>query len=296
MSISETGYTGGDKMKNILKLEITKAVKNKFFLFSITFGCLLGIVTQIDESITYFRDMEYVKKGKYLSSAGYSVFNSWIGAPDFSVAVSVFFFVLPLLAAIPYGWSCCEERNSGYRRSIIVHTGKNQYYLSKYIATFISGGLAIAIPMVFSFFLAHLFLPVVMPLPENMELYAVWAESFMSWFYYNTPYLYVLLYIIIDFIFAGLLACITMAVTTVVRQKWIVVIIPLFFCLIVDFLSKFVTCRKYNMIIEISPICFLHPAGVKGLVLFSVISFMALAIFIVTFLIGVVIERKRDIY
>lgn len=49
---------------------------------------------------------------------------------------------IPIIVAFPFMVSFCAERNSGGMRFTITRTSKVRYYLSKFTASFLSGGLA----------------------------------------------------------------------------------------------------------------------------------------------------------
>ena len=50
---------------------------------------------------------------------------------------------IPIIVAFPFMVSFCAERNNGLMRFTISRTGKLRYYLSKFFASFLSGGLAV---------------------------------------------------------------------------------------------------------------------------------------------------------
>ena len=52
---------------------------------------------------------------------------------------------IPIIVAFPFMVSFCAERNNGLMRFTITRSGKLRYYLSKFTASFLSGGLAVMI-------------------------------------------------------------------------------------------------------------------------------------------------------
>ena len=52
---------------------------------------------------------------------------------------------IPIIVAFPFMVSFCAERNNGLMRFTISRSGKLRYYLSKFSASFLSGGLAVMI-------------------------------------------------------------------------------------------------------------------------------------------------------
>ncbi len=52
---------------------------------------------------------------------------------------------IPIIVAFPFMVSFCAERNNGLMRFTITRSGRIRYYLSKFTASFLSGGLAVMI-------------------------------------------------------------------------------------------------------------------------------------------------------
>lgn len=290
-------------MKNIIKLEVNKALKNRLFFISVILGCIITILSLQYNINVYHNNLATLKdmalsspEGYKVLTPAYTVFNNWIGGEPFSLGTAIFFFVFPLLIALPYGWSYCEERRNGYSRSMIVQSGKTPYFISKYIAVFLSGGLAMAIPLIFNFLLAALIFPSITPVVTYDTVYGVFGGSLMSNFYYTRPFLYVVIYICIDFVYSGLLACISLAVTAFLKQKWVVVIIPFFVCLMITFAERFVYISSETIYKRISPLYFLRPVESGYAASWTIIIVSAVMIFLTTFLIHMIWERKHEVY
>ncbi|WP_100066078.1 hypothetical protein [Miniphocaeibacter massiliensis] len=290
-------------MKNILKMELNKGIKNKFFVLSIAIGVFIAVWGFLYNYYSYTDQIELMESLKlkdpsFLKDfvAERTVFNSWIGGEAFSLASVIYFFVFPILIAIPYGWSYAEEKNSGYVKNIVVKTGKKNYFFAKYISVFITGGLAMVLPLILNFLMIMLFIPSITPLPEYLTSYGVVGGDIMAKLYYTKPFLYVFLYLCVDFLYCGILACISLAATSFIKQKWAVVIIPFFYCLAIEFSTKFVYTNLETSYKEISPFYFLKP--VTGRYQGSWIIILVSGFLILTATLGItmVLERKREIY
>ena len=55
---------------------------------------------------------------------------------------------IPIIVAFPFMVSFCAERNNGLMRFTITRAGKLRYYLSKFTASLLGGGLAVAFGMI----------------------------------------------------------------------------------------------------------------------------------------------------
>lgn len=288
-------------MGQVLKIEIKKAFKNKMFFMAILIGIIIAIVCFGQNFHTY---AEWIKG---LDSSGedfiqnpllpmFSLYNEWIGGESYSLGTSIYFFVFPLLISIPYGWSYCSEKKSGYRRMVVTKVGKKKYLCAKYIAVFLSGGVAMAAPMIFNFMLTAAFIPAICPLVEYDTAYGVFVGSLMSTLYYTKPLLYVMAYILVDFVYCGIFACITMALATFIKQKWIVVIAPFFVALAIDFSTKYIYTSSDVIYYQVSPFYFLRGIETGYAAAWYIIIGQALAIFVITALIGIVLESRHEVY
>lgn len=284
-------------MKKVLKIEIQKAIFNRMFVISIVIGICITL-------LSFFQQLPYMHTEVVSNGTEdlnpwtpvYILFNHWIGGEIFSLGTTIYFFVFPLLICIPYGWSYCNEKKRGYSKLVAVQAGKMRYLFSKYVALFLSGGITMIIPLIFNFLLCTLFFPAVTPMVIYCTSYGVFRESLLSTLYYSMPFLYVFLYLCIDFVFAGLLACICMAVAAFLKQTWITLVIPFFVCLLIHFSGRYIYVSSTVVYKQISPFYFLRPADTGYAASFSIILGMAVCIFLVTFIIGVVWERKHEIY
>lgn len=289
-------------MKSILKLEIKKAFRNKFFWISILIGSLITLLSFIPNVNYYFQNVANIQNG--ITDTGIisdphacinTVFNSWIGGEPFSLGTSIYFFVFPLLTALPYGWSYSEEKQNGYRRLMVTKTGKKAYYTAKYLAVFLSGGVAMIFPLLLNFWMVSLVIPAVLPDVTACIYYAVFGSSFLAELYYTVPFLYVTLYMVIDFLFCGLLACVSFAVSGVIRQKWVAVIVPFLFLLFVHTATRFVYSNSGMIYREISPLYFLRGVEARYSSSGIIILLFGLGIFLVT-LLCVMREYRHEIY
>lgn len=116
-----------------------------------------------------------------------SLYCNWLGADVTSFATSAFFFLFPIIAVMPYGWSMAGEIKSGYTKNVISRIPRKVYFFSKYFAAFVSGALAVMIPLLLSFLLMSLVLPALHM--ENIYPYGVIGErSMWAELYYSNPF------------------------------------------------------------------------------------------------------------
>ena len=281
-------------MKQTLKLEILKAFKNKFFVAAILIGCVITFLSFLNAIILTENFNANMADNPTLAMN--TLYNNWIGGEVFSLATSLYFFIFPLLIAIPYGWSYCEEKKTGYMKSVVTRSGKRAYFSAKYIAVFLAAGSAMVIPLVFNLVMVAMVVPAVKPEPVYNIYYAVFGKSLMSGLFYSHPLLYEIFYLCIDFVFAGLLAEISLAMSSFIKQKWICVGCPFLVCLMISFARKYVYVSSTTTYKEISPLFFLRPASAMYDADWRIIIGMAAVIFLITFGIIRGWESRREIY
>ena len=287
-------------MCSVLKLELKKAFKNKFFWISVVLGCLITLLSFEHMVNMYYEGMSAISGNStdiiYDPHIGINtVFNCWIGGEPFSLGSSIYFFVFPLLIALPYGWSYSEERKCGYRRMMITKTGKKKYYCAKYVAVFLSGGVAMVLPLIFNFWMTLLVVPAILPDVTMNMFYGVFGVSFLAELYYTVPFLYVAIYLFIDFVYCGFLVCICMAVSGIVRQKWGVVLIPFLLLLFVHVITDYIYSDPSVAYKELSPLYFLRGVEVRYSFSGSIILLFAIGLLVIS-LIGIIKEYRNEIY
>lgn len=206
-------------MLRMLKVEIKRAFINRLFLVSLIIGCIISILQVVERALPYASGIDL-----YPNQYPPSLYNSCIGL-SFSMWSSIFYFVFPLLAAIPYADSFLTDKKSGYLENIYTRGKKINYLISKFVAVFLSGGCVVLLPLLLNILLTALCVPAVIPDASTGFFpifgYATWANI-----YYSTPIVYVLLFQILTFITAGVLSCSALLFSFVVKYKYIVLITP----------------------------------------------------------------------
>ncbi|MFO7296011.1 MAG: hypothetical protein C0P72_008310 [Clostridia bacterium] len=273
-------------MKNIMKIEIYKALTNKFFITTVSiafFISLFNVLYMVGAYNDFRREMQEIERllGYETNPEvhAYALFNSWIGGEGKTLSFALFFFLLPLFATIPYGWSYFVELKSGYVKNVVTRVSKRDYFLSKYIAVFVSGGLAVAIPLALNFLIMALVVPALTP-DKSYIYYHLSQPNMWSGLYYTQPFLFVIGYLVIDFIFCGLIATISMALSFYVKNRFAIVILPFFLMLGLHYSRRFLYWIAY---VEISPLNFLHSTPIENPAKGWIIVLEALVIFLLTF-------------
>lgn len=175
-------------------MELKKAFWNKRFLFSLSVCSFLSLLSGFLQIRGYIIRTRFLNTHAYQNVADWgkdyhlsaeTMADFWIGM-DFSTwCATAFFFLLPLLAVLPYGSSLHREYKSGYLNLITPQISQKRYFAAKFLASFLSGGAVIVLPMIVNVIFVACTVP--MRLPSVLEViyngvygFGLWAEVFYT--------------------------------------------------------------------------------------------------------------------
>lgn len=201
----------------MIKLECRRAFQSRAFLFAVGTGILFTLWHFFRYGWPLIEHVLAVHRGTagdaffQMVNYGIPVTQTWMGTSN--MGYELYFFLLPVLCAIPYGASYVTDLKSGYICNIITRTDSRTYRRGKLAAVFLSGGAVSVIPLIFNLILCMCFVPVMFPL-AGTRLFAVTDASLLSGLFYSGgTFIYILIYLLFDFVFFGLLnaLCLIMA-------------------------------------------------------------------------------------
>lgn len=251
------------KVGSVLKIEIKKAMKSKGFFLSLLAGFVIAGLQTVwfyrnkytvnNEQYRYIVDLNYMDS-QYGSWFENRILEGWIGCEAFSAYNQMFFLLMPLLSSMPYGISLLNEWKSGYAGQMIARCGRKRYLSAKFIAVFISGGIAAALPLVLNLLATACYLPIAGVDPLALQSF-IWNADMWGKLYYEYPILYALGYICIDFIYGGIFACMTLVCTKWLENRFGAVMFPLMIncACYYGIGSLFITLNKFNFSVFINP-------------------------------------------
>ncbi len=219
-------------MKNIFKIEIKKMLKSKGFLISIILGIVIVLLHTRWVYVNLYVPNQELLEVK-LQSQEYGVLDDWfecgillgwLGNDGFSLYNALFYFVFPIISVIPYGMSLYNDMNSGYISSVLAKCSRKDYLVSKYVVTFISGGIVVAAPLILSIMTAACYLPAV-----GIDLLAMKGGSNTAlWhgLFYEHPVLYAVCFTVLNFIYGGIFALICVTVSKWFANRFMAAIFP----------------------------------------------------------------------
>jgi hypothetical protein len=267
-------------LQAIFHIELKKALTNKMALAAFAMVLSLSLFHGVTAIVSYqaFYSDYILKAGtENLMITSESLFHRWIASDVSSFPTSAFYFMLPLMAALPYGWSLASEMQSGYIKNMMVRTTRRNYFISKYGANFISASLITMIPLALNFAMLALFLPALKM--ESIYPYGTIGQGCMwAALYYERPFVYCLLYLLLDGIFAGLISSIGTAAAFVVKSKAVVIALPFILMLIFDYIDA-----NYWLNGEYSPMKFLQALPISNDCYGWAVTAIGMMLFISTF-------------
>lgn len=271
-------------MKNMLKIELKRAFANKWFWISVAIGCIIAALQIIFDVVPM---TEFMQSSVQRNLPPHTVYNKWLIVNP-TIWNTVFFTIFPLLAAIPFANSYYNDLKAGYVKNILTRTSKKSYYVSKYIAVFISAGATAVIPLIFNLYLTAMILPSVTP-SASAGFYPILETATFSNIYYSNPALYNLLYLTNIFFVSGLLSSTALATSYYIKYKYVITLVPYLCYILISCLGIFFS----NSSVKIES--WLNPCNNATLNLTVVISEITV-IFAVTLSIYLIKGKRDDVY
>lgn len=272
-------------MKSILLIELKRAYKKKTFFLSILLGIVIGIIEFVVEVLPLSARLdEYLSYDKQMNDISW-LFSSWLGGHLTSIYSYVFFLLIPIIAILPFAASGFEDVKSGFVQNIVIRVNKKKYYLAKYTAVFLTGGTSVVVPLIFNLALSATVLPSVLP-QKNSSTFALYGTHVGTELFFNHPYGYIFVYLLLDFVFAGLIATVSLVMGLIAEHKFEVLFAPF-----IGYIFVNSVCNLLK-ISEKSPVLFLRPG--YGIIDLRAVIFAGITLFLATFGVYVLRGRKKD--
>ena len=239
---------------NVFKIELKRAILNKWMVISILIGfviCCLPIYEKFN-NMQLFLSSKYVPGAEHIVTTA-TVYQQFILFDRFEPCLYIFLFIMPILVSLPYGASFYNDTRSGYIKQIITRSNTRKYLFSKYLSTFISGGVVATIPVVTNFMI----LALIYPLNKPIRFYTNYRgeETFTIDLFFEYPLLHTIFWCFVLFVVAGLLATISLAISRVVDNYFGIILTPFAFSFILIFITYITQKSEYSFLYTISTSC-----------------------------------------
>lgn len=273
-------------MMKILKQEYERAVHGIGMLISmgIGLGCILfQVIPIINKWIESAKVWE--EQDMYITFTRGGFFNFWL--PSYMNGSTLYYYYfLGIIVALPYGVSYYRDKKSGVIKNICNRIEKSKYLIAKYIATFLAGGIAASLPLIFDFMLVKLIIPV-----DNFDINGTVLNAITEWgaFTIDNPYLAVVLILLAWFFWGGALATVSLMVSSISDNFFTIQLTPFFLMMILFYLPSFLPVED-NIYF---PFYFLTMFGGSNPLLGMG---EAVLLMVITFSAFIGLESKRDIF
>ena len=151
-------------MKQIFKTEMKRAMRGNGMALSILIGILIGTAHVIQEIIPAYRANLTNFYNEFPILSPHSAVETWMAGSPSNLEGFIFFLILPILASLPFGTSYFEDCKEGVIKNIYMRTKREDYLKAKYAAAFLSGGIAVLVPLIFNLMCSLVLLPNLAPL------------------------------------------------------------------------------------------------------------------------------------
>lgn len=240
-------------MREQLRIEWQRMIRGRLLYVALGVGLAIAVMQIIME--VYPRAVDPLRD-----------YSGRIGEPDSlylycmcmftsSLYNEIFITVFPILAMMPYALTYHMDVRSGYVKNVYTRTKKINYLAAKYIVMFVSAGLTVVIPNVVNIIISACMLPALNPI-RNGNFAS--AGIFMHDIYFTKPMLFIGIYLVINFLYAGAYASTALAASYLVENVFMLSLVPFILWYGMGILST-VTRKMYNF--NINPMTMVDIAG-----------------------------------
>lgn len=280
-------------MNKLLKVEMYRVFNSKTLYISIAIGflCCIWLLFEQLYDLEIYQEQILIygtdKIGLYYPK---SVYNQFIGLDYYHKQPQILYILFPILASLPFSTSYCFDKNNGYIKNIFSREDRKYYFLAKFISVFASGFVTVCSILLFSLIITMMFFPLLPPEIITAEFTPNSTDAMFFEIFQNRPMLYVLIYILIDGIYFGLIATIPLAISTFININFVIFISG---TIVYYFFSYLMSAFK---LYTYSPSIFLIPGQPFYGISFAPIIIQILLIILLVFLIFIKKEGKKDVF
>lgn len=225
----------------LMMLEVGRALSSPFFLTTVVIGITLASIDGFlyaSAAGEATRAFELHGSQKDCGLSAVSCYIGWIGAGHGAFA-RLYFTLLPLLVLLPYSSSRISDERSGLLAQVSLRAGRAAAEKSKMAATFMASGVSAAAPLICSIMLMAALVPGRTPQMRDLVTLqsGVTTDVIGHNLFYTHPFLFVLLWVAIIFVLAGLWGTSVMAITRCCHNRVLVTVGAYLFQMLLAYLT-----------------------------------------------------------
>ncbi|SEG70017.1 hypothetical protein [Paenibacillus sp. UNC499MF] len=199
-----------------LKIECIRAFYSRSLLFAILAGLAISIIHIATSVLPYY-------PVPLIGAQFMTPYLFWLGIDGASFTNMQFYYLLPLLASIPYADSYYQDYKSGFKKLYLIRTTKVSYYSSKLLAVMLVGGISILVPLLFDLAVSAMILPSVLPPHLSyMSYFSVQYGSEWLGLFFEHPFLYIFIFIGIACAYAAVFAALSYGISFFLKNRFVV--------------------------------------------------------------------------
>lgn len=217
-----------------IKLELYRAFHNMGYIIALAAACAIALAHIIIRVLPESGNFELYSNMEYPPS----VFNQCLMLDVAGNFGYLFYFGVILLASLPSSISYFQDLRGGYIKNICTRMDKRGYLIGKYTAVFVSAGSVCVIPLVLNLLLTCMFIPALLP-QKGTAMFSLFSGCMLADVFYTHPFLYLGIYLLIDFIMTGLFACFALTVSKFMFNQYLVLFTPFIAFLLLQTIFQF---------------------------------------------------------
>ncbi len=274
------------KMKRTFCFEISRVFRCRGFLAALVIGIAIAIGHWVQEVLPLTKSLSKQFYLEYPMLPPPDIWSYWIGGGNTGYSYFLF-LILPILSVLPFADSFFTDVKGHFIIEICTRTNRKYYFLSKYLATFLAGGMVSICPFILNLILTATVLPGMKTEAAAYTTLFV-PKSSMENLFFEHPLLYTAISLEMIFIFCGCLATIALFVGFYTNYRFLVLVSPFLVVLFFSSLSLLLGKESWQMS------NFLHPGyNMPRILPFIVLTLLLFLVSVYEFIIR---GRKDDIY
>lgn len=247
-------------------LELKRAVRKKSTYIALAIGILI-ISIQVYE----YKDvlLNYIQNSERMFLGNTSIYDQFI-LIESGRNSQIFIMLIALISTMAIADSYKEDIDSGVIKNIYYRTKRKNYLISKFLCNYILSFSVITIPLMVHLIVLKLFIPSIRY--NTMFSASIYNEVATTFNQNGYMTIYILLMIMIISLIGATFSSIALAVSTFIKNKYIVTIIPFAISIVITVMSEIIpTIREYV------PFGWITPVG-SGNIVYAIIFIISISI------------------
>ena len=265
-------------MKVMIKTELERAFKSWGLWISLLIGTGISVAQFVTRVIPAAIEPLRLYMPDNATVMPISAFQMWIGNGT-SFEYALFIRIVPILAAMPYAVTYLSDIKTGIIKNYVTRTSKFNYLFAKYIAVFVSGGVAVVFPLLINYIASISVLP---SLVWPIGVFAPSPAHMWSAIYFTHPHIYMIMYMLLLFVCGGLMATAALIVSNIVNNRFVAILAPY---ILSEFANAILRMSKVRWVKGVAPTRLFNMSqmstGVSYIVYIAVLLALGIAVYFI---------------